>query len=256
MRDHHHLGPHPDAPLPRDPPPALPRLAAGTRDLTPLVERTRRDALEVGQLVHDLKNPLATIALELLLLEREPLAPSVRGKLDRVRANVAFLERLVHEILDAGADGAGTLALRREPTKVRALLASIIERAVPATDRARVVLDCSREIELAIDRLRIERVVCNLLQNALKYSPAETRVVVHLSVTPRRVRISVLDAGPGLSEAAAATVFEPYRRGTTTHEGHGLGLYLSRKLVEAHGGRLGVRSSRGVGSCFYVDLPR
>jgi signal transduction histidine kinase len=244
----------------RDPaPPTF--FALGTREMERIEQehRTREQqrSSELIQIVHDLKNPIATIALELCLLEASLLAPDVRRRLARVTQNLAFLDRLVHEILDAGALEAAGLRIQRHPTEVKTLLECIIERSIPSRDRARVFLDASSPVVAAIDELRIERVICNLLHNALKYSPASSGVVVRLDVRDDSLRISVADAGPGLTEGEKQLVFERFRRTSTamSHEGHGLGLYISKQIVEAHGGTIGVDSTRGVGSCFYIDLP-
>ena len=94
--------------------------------------------------------------------------------------------------------------------------------------------------------------------NALKYSPDDASIIVALLAMPGWVRISVTDGGPGMSAGDAAGVFQKYQRSTTAFdsEGAGLGLFISKKIVEAHGGTIGVRSTCGVGSQFYVELPR
>jgi signal transduction histidine kinase len=245
----------------REEPPPPRQFALGTREME-RIEQEHRDreqqrSSELIQIVHDLKNPIATIALELCLLEASLVAPEVRRRLVRVTQNLAFLDRLVHEILDAGALEESGLHIQRHPTELRTLLECIIDRSTPSRDRARVFLDARTPVVVAIDELRIERVICNLLQNALKYSAVSSGVVVRLDVNDETVRMSVADAGPGLTESEKQLVFERFRRTSTgtSHEGHGLGLYISKQIVEAHGGTIGVESTRGVGSCFYVELP-
>ena len=212
---------------------------------------------EMIQIVHDLKNPLATISLELCLLESKLVSPDIRARLARVTHNIEFLDRLIQEILDASAADADALQLQRRKTELRALLEQTIDRAVSSRDRSRVVLDAQQPVALDIDDLRIERVVCNLLHNALKYSAAASRVVVRLEAREHLARVCVTDAGPGLSETDKDVVFDKFKRASTatSHEGHGLGLYVSKRIVEAHGGTIGVDSVRGVGSCFFFDLP-
>jgi signal transduction histidine kinase len=107
------------------------------------------------------------------------------------------------------------------------------------------------------DELRIERVVANLVQNALKYSPASCPVVVRVDLARDRACVVVRDYGQGLAVEEQGLVFEKYRRATTArdHEGSGLGLYVSKRIVEAHGGEIGVSSQPGKGSSFYFTLP-
>jgi signal transduction histidine kinase len=237
--------------------PTIP-LALGTREMERIerADEMKRQA-ETIQIVHDLKNPLATITLELCLLEAKLLQPDVRSRLARVSQNVAFLDRLVQELLDASALDADALRIQRQKTELRTMLESLIERSISSRDRPRVFLDAKQTITMEIDDLRIQRVVCNLLHNALKYSPASSGVVVRLDQRDRFARISITDAGPGLTDDERLLVFDKFGRtaDALAHEGHGLGLFISKKIIEAHGGRIAVESARGVGSCFYFELP-
>ena len=231
------------------------RFATGTTETAPINAR----ADEVAELVHDLKTPLATIALETYLLEHK-LTPSdevARAAVARIASNVEFLDRMVQDILDLSALDAGQLELRRQPTELRALVEHVVERVTPSRDRGRVVVDPGPRVVLDIDDLRIERVVANLLGNALKYAPSCTGIVLRLEVGPRSALLSVADAGPGMTPGEMKHVFDKYRRGATAraHEGWGLGLYVSKLLVEAHGGRIGIASELGRGSRFFFELP-
>ena len=216
-------------------------------------------ANDVVEIVHDLKNPLATIALEMCLLadklgDAAPL--DMRTAVVRVQHNVAYLDRLVQDILDSCALDAGSFELHRRPSELLTLLEEVIERSVPTRDRARVYLDAPRGLTLNIDDLRIERVIANLLQNALKYAPRGSGVVIRLEIG-ERARISVIDAGPGMTEEEMKRVFQKYWRtpDAVIHEGSGLGLYVARRIVEAHGGSIAVESVRNQGSKFYFELP-
>jgi signal transduction histidine kinase len=216
-------------------------------------------ANDVVEIVHDLKNPLATIALEMCLLADKlgDAAPGdMRSAVTRVQHNVAYLDRLVQDILDSCALDAGSFQLHRRPTELRALLEQVIERSVPSRDRARVYLDAEHRVTLDIDELRIERVIANLLQNALKYSPRSSGVVIRLELGTR-ARISVIDAGPGMTKDEMGRVFAKYWRtaDAVIHEGNGLGLYVARRIVEAHGGTIAVESVRNQGSKFFFELP-
>jgi PAS domain S-box-containing protein len=215
---------------------------------------------DVAQIVHDLKNPLSTIALETCLLD-DKLArgnPSdMRDAFARITHNVEFLDRMVQDLLDLCSLDAGRLQLHRRPTELHALLEQIIDRVVPTRDRERVSLQPAEPLTTSIDDLRIERVVANLLQNALKYAPRSSRIVVRLAAASDAIRISVSDAGPGIAPAEIGSVFDKFRRASTAggHEGSGLGLYVSKKIIEAHGGQIGVTSVRGAGSQFFFELP-
>jgi signal transduction histidine kinase len=238
-----------------------PRLAAGTREMDRVPAETiaphRRASSEVVQIVHDLKNPLATIALEMSLLEDKLVQAELKGAVTRVAQNVAFLDRMVHDLLDASALDAESFEIQRKPTELRSLLEHVVERATASRDRSRVFLETPASVTLMIDDLRIERVVANLLQNALKYSPSTSGVLIRLDVSPDVAKVSVIDAGRGITAEEKTFIFDKYRRAAVARalEGNGLGLYVSKKIVEAHGGRIGVDSVHGAGSCFYFELP-
>jgi signal transduction histidine kinase len=241
------------------------RFAQGTRE----IERLRENdtvatddfalAERVEQIVHDLKGPLQTIALETCLLD-DKLAPDdleTRSAIARISRNVFFLDRLVQDLVDFGSLEAGRLELRRKPTELRALIARAIDRLVPTRDHPRIFFELSAKVVVAVDELRIERVFANLLQNALKYAPRNSRITIRIGVAGELARISVSDAGPGLTGDETTHVFDKYRRGSSSvgHEGSGLGLYICKQIVEAHGGTIGVTSVEGLGSQFFFELP-
>jgi len=212
---------------------------------------------EVVQIVHDLKNPLATIALEMCILEDKLVHTELKSAVNRVSQNIAFLDRMVQDLLDASSMEADSFEVHRVPTELRSLIENVIERATATRDRARVFLEAPRPVSLMLDDLRIERVVANLLHNALKYSPSPSGVMIRVDVRTDAVRISVIDAGPGIRPEERQMVFEKFRRASSSHghEGNGLGLYVSKRIIEAHGGRIGVDSAQGIGACFFFELP-
>ena len=236
--------------------------ARGTQELERLEPEHDRGGIReehLVQIVHDLKNPLATIALDGALLDHKlerGETVDVRATLARILHNVEFLDRMVHDLLDGCAfDGADSLVLRQ--TDIRALLEAVIERSVSARERTRVLLEAPRSMTVLLDDLRIQRVVANLLSNACKYAPVASAIVVRLETYPDRCCVSVVDSGPGVSKKEAGYIFEKYRRTRTAraHEGSGLGLYVSKQIVEAHGGRIGVERAPGAGSRFFFELP-
>jgi len=235
-----------------DSPASARMLAVGTQEIEKLPPEADDEIIE---LVHDLKNPLTTIALEMCLLESRLDDPDTRKTAARVLQNVAYLERMIQEMLDAGAIHAGALDVQRQPTNLRVLVESVVERSVASRDLHRVLVDMRVPVMALVDELRIERVLANLIQNSLKYSAG--LVVVRLERLDDVARLSVSDAGPGIPAGEQQRVFEKYRRAPTSHgqAGHGLGLYVSRRIVEAHGGEIGVESEPGRGCCFYVLLP-
>jgi two-component system, NtrC family, sensor histidine kinase KinB len=214
---------------------------------------------EIDLLAHDFRNPLAAISLEATLagerLEHADHDAMKRG-LHRIQRNAEYLARMVEDLLDLGAFDHGHLSMRQRPTELRGLLEQVIERTSAAHEHGRLVLDAPQPITVTIDPVRIERVVANLVQNALKYAPGRA-TVVSLALARSCARVSVADEGPGIDPSEQATIFERYRRGRSAGatDGSGLGLYVSRCIVEAHGGHIGVAAQHGQGSRFYFELP-
>ncbi len=178
-----------------------PRLAMGTGETLP-VTRDERGLCEdeVAQIVHDLRDPLATIALEAYLLDRKlanGASSDGRQAVARIIRNVEFLDRIVQNLLDPCAAGDGR-ALRRRPTELRALTERVIDRVVSSHDGGRVILEAPYPITMSVDHLRIERVLANLIGNALKYAPRGSRIIVRLEAAALSARVSVTDTGAGL----------------------------------------------------------
>jgi signal transduction histidine kinase len=241
------------------------RTAAGTGQIERLAPTEATDSRkvrheDVATLVHDFKSPLATIALDAewlaaSLAHVDPI--DAHRSLARIGRNVAFLDRMVMDLLDLCSIDAGHFVLRRAATELFALLEHVVERVVPTRDRGRVFLEAAERITVSVDDLRLERVVANLLQNALKYAPPASGIVVRLDREPTLTRISVTDAGQALAQNELAHLFDEYRgtRAARAHEGSGLGLYLSKQIVEAHGGTIHVETIRGLGTRFFLELP-
>ncbi len=243
-----------------------PVVAAGTRDdLVDRVRAARRLTTEPGapdddvaSLAHDLKNPLTVIMLETSQIEQrlgEHATPAILRGLERIAQNAAYVDRLVSDLLDVASADAGRLELRLERLDLARLVGSAGERGVASPDRTRLRIDIRDIVFAWADEMRIERVIANLVANAFKYCP-DGVVTLRLETRGSYSCVSVIDSGPGLTSDEARRVFERYRRGATgnTH-GYGLGLYTSRKIIEAHRGRIGCVSKPGRGSRFYFELP-
>jgi signal transduction histidine kinase len=213
----------------------------------------------VASISHDLKNPLSVIAIDVQTLEDcfgEQFSRDAKVALRRIAQNVAFMDRMIRDLLDLSALDCQRLELHRERVDLARLLPEIVDRSVLASDRGRVGIDAHEPAVVRIDATRIERVIANLLQNALMYAP-ETPVVMRLDTHDGFARVSVIDLGPGLTEEEVASLFAKHQRGRGTlhRDGSGLGLFVSRKIIEAHNGRIAAHSRVGRGSTFYFELP-
>lgn len=242
-----------------------PVLAAGTRELDQQAREATRRALtvedeDVAALAHDLKNPLTIIMLEAMQIEQRlgtRMPPPVQRGLERIAQNAAYIDRLVSDMLDMASADAGRLELRLERIDLTRLLREAVGRAVPTTERNRVRLEIRDVLFVEGDEMRIERVISNLVHNALKYGGDFGPVTVRLDARGAHACVSVIDTGPGLTPDEVRVVFERYQRAPRTagQPGYGLGLYTSRRIIEAHKGRIGHASQATRGSRFYFELP-
>ena len=214
---------------------------------------------------HELRTPLTPLSLKLEMLAREaraalplPLAQRVLGYTDSTRRQVARLSSLVSDLLDVSRIAAGRFTVVREPVDLAAVVREVVARAEPQALRAgsRLTLEAPERLETESDRLRYDQVVTNLVDNAIKYGDGKP-IRVRLSAEPGWAVLTVLDEGIGIDPAKLDVIFGRYERAVSERHygGLGLGLYISRTVVEAMGGTVSAESERGLGSKFEVRLP-
>ncbi|MCP3168828.1 sensor histidine kinase [Myxococcus qinghaiensis] len=223
--------------------------------------RLRDEFLSVAS--HELKTPLTSLKLQHGLIDRalgvesrEKVAP----RLSTAMRQVQRLASLVDHLLDVSRVSLGRLAL--EPTEVD--LGQAVRDAVERMEEVFAVAGCSVSVDIPAplqgrwDSLRLDQVLVNLLTNAAKYGAGRPVQVTAAAEGEDQVRLSVRDEGIGISETALPRLFGRFERAVSERHygGLGLGLYISRQIVEAMGGRIEVESREGVGSVFTVHLPR
>lgn len=219
----------------------------------------------LSRMSHELRTPLNAILGFAQLLALEPLDPLATESVEQVTKAGRHLLALINEILDIAQIEAGRLTLSSEPVGVRNIVDDAITLMAPLASEREIelrsaILEDSAWHVLA-DRQRLTQVLLNLLSNALKYSPPHTSVVVSATMpTADSIRINVDDEGPGIAPADRERLFEPFERlptpATPGIEGTGLGLTLSKGLVELMGGTLGLDARDGSGTTFWLDLAR
>jgi signal transduction histidine kinase len=225
------------------------------------VERLRRVDLKRSEFVaiaaHEFRTPLAAIigVLSTLKAHGPVLEQAVRLELiDGAQAQAERLTRLVEDLLTASRIEDGVVRLHPERVNPRVLVA---EAEQASGTMGRVSVELNRVDPLVCDEDAIVRVLTNLLDNARKYSPDDAPIVLSVSQDDEEVRFSVRDAGPGIPPDEREAVFERFRRlGDGLKPGAGLGLYISRGLVEAHGGEVTVGDAPEGGAEFAFTLPR
>lgn len=216
----------------------------------------------LGGVAHDLRNPLSTLqmAVALLLANRTvALDPHARQAVERISRQLKRMNRMLGDFLDGAKIEAGVLDLRVELHDARELVEEIVGLFEGISARHALTMELPDEPAMIFcDRLRVEQVLINLISNAIKYSPEGGIVNVALEIGVSEVELRVTDHGVGISDASVEGLFEPFRRAGVSSEtvpGVGLGLYVVRKIVEAHQGRIAVESTPGRGSTFRVFLP-
>ncbi|MGH9281623.1 MAG: PAS domain-containing sensor histidine kinase [Acidimicrobiales bacterium] len=208
---------------------------------------------------HDMQTPLAVLLGSIRALEAgEDLSPRERGQLyERMGRRGLQLRILVQQFLDYSRLGAGRpIVVRPALTDLRFALTRL---EADIAGRRPVTVEFPRDLPPAwVDPDRLDQVMANLVSNALKFSPAGSPITIEARATADTVHIEVVDRGQGMSPSDLATVFEKFHRGAGAEgtPGTGLGLYVSRAVVEAQGGRLLAASTLGEGSRFTVVLPR
>jgi len=237
-----------------------------TRILSELQEavRARDEFLSIAS--HELRTPLTPIKLNLQRLglmirngKAEALPTDTIKKLvETSDRQLTRLTVLIDDLLDVARISAGRLTLNPEKQDLVAVITEACERysAQAAGIGTTFELRAGGSVSLQFDRLRIEQVVINLLANAMKYAPG-TRVTITVASTAAGAEVSVQDRGPGIANENLHRIFDRFERGDSSRSvgGLGLGLYISRQIVEAHGGRIRVESRLGQGATFLFDLP-
>ncbi|MEJ5240796.1 MAG: ATP-binding protein [Anaerolineales bacterium] len=230
------------------------------QDLTRLhqLETMRRDF--VTNFSHEIRTPLTTI---------QALAETLRGGaledasvahqfLEQIEHQVQALTRLAEGLLELSQLESGTVPIKVQPVEVLSLLERVAERLRWQIEQAglSLILECVALPPVLADPLRLEQVLINLLQNAIRFSPPGKRIWVSAvyESESERIHFSVRDEGKGIPEEHLPRIFERFYKADAS-EGHGLGLAIARHIIEAHNGRIWVESTLGKGTTFHFILP-
>jgi signal transduction histidine kinase len=227
-----------------------------------LLEADRVKDEFVALISHDLRTPLTSIMGYLeLTLDDDNLTDEQRGYLNIVDRNAGRLLHLVNDLLFVARLEAGQLDLQRGDLDLAAVVRQSVAEAEPraAAGNIDLIFEASDVPAVQADRGRMFQLMDNLVSNALKFTPAGGEVRVSLAPVNGVVRLEISDTGIGIAPAEQERLFERFFRASTASErqipGTGLGLYIARAIVEAHGGSIAVRSQPGEGTSFCVDLP-
>ena len=247
---------------------ALLVLERAATDAYLLTERARSDDAVahrddfLGMVAHDVRNLLNGIVLSLELLrpgEGEPEVPQTASAADRIRRYVARMNRLIGDLVDVTSIEAGKLAVTPARGDAAALASEATETFQPAAREKGIHLEAeipAGPLYVEFDRDRMLQVFANLIANSIKFTPRGGRIVVRAEAARAKVRFSVSDTGVGIPEAMRDAVFERFWQvGANDRRGQGLGLYISKSIVDAHHGRIWAESTIGKGSQLCFTLP-
>jgi heavy metal sensor kinase len=212
---------------------------------------------------HELRNPLATMQNTIeVILERPRTVEEQRSALESLGEDVARLRRIVGDLLLLARADNGRLALEREPVALEGLVQALAEtyQARAVEQGVTLEVDAPVRVEVEGDERWLYQLVGNLLDNALKFTPAGGRVTVAVRPQPGRALLSVGDTGPGIPEESLERIFERFyqvdlSRTREQKSGSGLGLAIAAWIAQAHGGRIFAGNQAEGGALFTVELP-
>lgn len=222
------------------------------------LEQARADF--AAMLTHDIKNPLVAIEGSASVLAEAELTPECAEWVAAIEQSAETINTLLNDFLISATLDAGKVELARERVPVASLVHSCLRQFRASAARKQVHLRQDGDVSATFvigDHVQLERALGNLVANAIKYTPVGGRVLVGATYANDTVQLRVRDTGPGISAEDLPRVFDKYRRvkGTERIDGAGLGLYIVRSLVEAHGGSVSASSQLGHGSVFTITLP-
>jgi signal transduction histidine kinase len=207
---------------------------------------------------HDLRNPLTAITIAVAGLQLTPAEElSSRRNLKVIERSSLRMDHLIGDLVDATHIEQGDFVVERAPERLDGLLQEVIDLFTPQAEEHRITIAVASspgDSVVFCDRNRIMQVLGNLIGNALKFTPADGRITVRTSERGETIRFEVEDTGAGIKPEHLAHIFERYWK--SEPRGTGLGLFIAKSIVAAHGGELRVQSVPGRGALFSFELPR
>ncbi|MEH2265065.1 hybrid sensor histidine kinase/response regulator [Nostoc sp.] len=214
----------------------------------------------VSRFTHDLRIPLVASnrVLKLLLEGRFcEVSPQLQEIIDTMIGSNQDLLEMVNTLLEVYRHEAGCKTLKISPCNIQELVSEVFQELTPLAEEKGLTANIDRgetTITIMADRVELRRVLTNIIGNAIKFTDKGS-VDIRCHLTPENVIIDIQDTGPGISKQDQAILFERFRQGKHQRSGSGLGLYLSRCIIEAHQGTIDVTSEPGQGSRFTIRLP-
>jgi len=223
--------------------------------------RAREDVLAIVS--HDMRTPLSVVSntASMLLNPKYQLTPQqVREQHERIKRNVELMNRMIGDLLDMANLRAGKLTIDPHPMVINDVLRdTVAAHEAPAREKG-VTLSYEADTDVLraeADRARLTQLFQNLIGNAIKFCKAGDRITVTSRMRGKAAHIEISDTGPGIAAEDLPLIFDPYFSASKKHQktGTGLGLYISKGIVDAHGGEIRCGSEPGIGTTFSITLP-
>jgi signal transduction histidine kinase len=217
----------------------------------------------LSQMSHELRTPMNAVLGFAQLLEMDELNEDQHESVKYILSSGHHLLNLINDILDLSKIEADKLALMSEPLDLKIVLYECLSLMQPlaVSSSIQLVNNLCNECDAMVigDSLRVKQILLNLISNAIKYNRTGGVVMISCeNINSQSIIIKIADTGKGLSESQLSKLFQPFERldaKNSTIEGTGIGLCISKKLIEAMGGKIGVTSAVDEGSCFWIELP-
>ena len=223
-----------------------------------LLQQQKDDFISIAS--HELKTPITSLKASLQLLDRiKDKSPTnmLPILITQANKNLNKVTTLITDLLDASLANKGQLHINLQRFNIYQLIKECC-LDVHLEDMYALKIEGDEEIEVFADSIRIEQIVINFINNAVKYAPKSTEIVIKIEKTANDVKVAVIDKGPGIAAEKQSHLFDRYYRANTSessYTGLGLGLYICSEIIKKHGGQIGVDSKLGDGSAFWFILP-
>jgi len=219
-----------------------------------------KDRLQfVAMVVHDLKNPILAIDMATRVLgPSHATEEERRSYLDAIRQEVKRLRGTIRDLTDDIQVVNGRFSIRKTEMDLGMLVRQFVQAQRNTFATHEILVETDEDCTVQADADRINRVLMNLVSNAVKYSPRGTRVTLRVYKSDSQATLAISDQGPGIAKEDLQVLFQPFGRGRSAHtlaEGTGIGLYVVKQMVEAHDGRIEVHNEPGRGATFEIRLP-
>jgi len=223
------------------------------------LQQQKDDFISVAS--HELKTPMTSLKASMQILDKLIKTDNKPDKIpvfiEKANASLNKMQHLIESLLNVSKIAAGQLALNKSIFKAAEMINDCCDHVRMAGEHE-LILTGDSDVEIYADRVKIEQVIVNLVNNAVKYAPDSDKIIIDISVKGKMTKIAVRDFGDGIQSEKIPHLFERYYRVDSSglqYSGLGLGLYISAEIVERHGGKIGVKSEAARGSTFWFTIP-